>query len=309
LANGCGEIEAVARLAVALVPFWEVQGSLREGRHWLDTVLAATDRLPAELLTNVLVATGELAFWQVDLGTAAARFEESLALARTLGDRSAIATAVTWLGAARGAQGAFAEAERLLAEGITLHEALQNDSGSAWALFNWGRALGNRGAANTHHPDYLGAVPPLERSLARYCALGDVRFSAITATHLGAVLVRIEQHERAVPLLREGLTGLRAVGDHAYLFPSLLTLAAVAAWTNQPVRAARLLGGVEAVALALGTTLAPVNRITQAEALRVIQPRLAPAALDAALNAGRAMSLDEVMAEAWAFAHDAAPAP
>ena len=84
-AAGRGEADSVARLAAALVPFWEVQGSLREGRRWLDTVLAATDPLPGALRAKVLLGTGRLAFWQADLGAAAARFEESRALARESG--------------------------------------------------------------------------------------------------------------------------------------------------------------------------------------------------------------------------------
>ncbi len=305
-AEGRGEVETVARLAVALVPFWEVHGSMREGRLWLDTVLAVTSRLPDEVRTKALIGTGQLAFWQVDLGTAATRFEESLALARELGDRPAAAAAVAWLGATRGAQGAFAAAEPLLEEGLALHEALGDESGAAWVLFNWGRALSNRGAVTKSYVDFERAAPPLEASLRRYRALGEVRFGAIAATHLGALMLRLGERERATALLREGLAGLREVGDHAYLFPSLITLAGVAALTEQPIRAARLLGGAEAVAHALGTTLAPVNRVTQEEVLAAIRPHLDPGALDMARNAGRAMRLDEVVAEAWAFVHDAA---
>ena len=306
-AAGRGEADTVARLAVALVPFWEVQGSLREGRRWLDTALAVTNPLPGAPRAKALLGTGRLAFWQADLGAAAARFEESQALARELSDRPAVAAATAWLGAARGAQGAFAAAEPLLEEGLALHEALGDESGAAWAQLNLGRAYGNWGAATRSQDVLARAVPPLEASLRRYRALGDVRFGAISATYLGAVLVRLGDRARSVALLTEGLNGIQTVGDHAFLFPSLIALAMVAALTEQPVRAARLLGGAEAVADALGATLAPVNRVTQTEVLAAIRPHLDPGALDMARNAGRSMSLDDVMAEAWAFAHDAAP--
>jgi hypothetical protein len=171
-----------------------------------------------------------------------------------------------------------------------------------------GRAYGNRGSSTGNAEDFARALPHLEEGLRRYRALGDVRFGAIAATYQGVCLLRLGEREQSVALLREGLDGLRAVGDHAYLFPSLLTLALVAALTGQPVRAARLLGGAEAVAHVLGTTLAPVNRVTQEEVLAAVRPHLDPAALTTARDAGRALSLDAVMAEAWAVAQDA-PAP
>ena len=106
-------------------------------------------------------------------------------------------------------------------------------------------------------------------------------------------------------MLRESLAALRQFGDQAYLFPGLLTLAFVAALTGQPVRAAHLLGGAETVARALGTTLSPVNRVTQEGVLTAIRPHLDSAALTLAQNAGREMSLDALMAEAWTVADDA----
>jgi predicted ATPase/transcriptional regulator with XRE-family HTH domain len=304
-----GEAETVARLAVALVPFWEVHGSLSEGRRWLDAVLAATNPLPGAPRAKALLGAGRLAFWQVDLEAAATRFEEGLALARELGDRLAVAAAIAWLGAARGAQGAFAVAVPLLEESLALHEALGDESGAAWAQLNLGRAYGNWGAATGSQEVLARAVLPLEASLRRHHALGDVRFGAISATYLGVVLVRLGDRARSVALLTEGLDGIRTVGDHAYLFPSLISLALVAALTEQPVRAARLLGASEAVARTLGTSLAPVNRVTQEEVLAAIRPRLDASELTMARDAGRAMSLDAAMAEAWAVAHDAEAVP
>jgi non-specific serine/threonine protein kinase len=247
-----------------------------------------------------------MAFWQVDLPAAAARFDESLALARALDDRPGIATTTVWLGAVRGGQGEFAEAERLLNEGLALHEAEGNEAGAAWALFNLGRAIGNLGGVTGSQDDLARAAPPLEASLQHFRALGDVRRGAMAATLLGPLLLRLDQHERAISLLREGLAALRMFGDEAYLFPGLLTLAFVAALTDQPGRAARLLGGAEMVAQMLGTTLSPVNRVTQGSVLEAIRPRLDPAALAHEQDAGRAMSLDVLMAEAWAVADDAA---
>src|SRR5262249_20140314 len=91
----------IARLAIALTPFWEVSGSMGEGRRWLDAILAAavTASLPATLRLQALLAAGRLAHWQADLPAAEARFAAALAAAHLLDDQEAIAESLTWLGA------------------------------------------------------------------------------------------------------------------------------------------------------------------------------------------------------------------
>jgi predicted ATPase/DNA-binding CsgD family transcriptional regulator/transcriptional regulator with XRE-family HTH domain len=290
-AEGRGAAATGARLAVALVPFWEVHGSLSEGRRWLDAVLAAPGPLPGALRAKALLGTGRLAQWQADLDGAAARFEESRALACELGERLTVAESLTWLGTVRRRQRADADAVRLLQDGLAQHRALGDEWGAALALHNLGMVAANEGA-------FAQAVPFLEESLRHYRALGDVRSIAIAGLVLGTCLTVAGNLERAVGLLREGLAGLRAVADQAYLLSGLLTLAWLAAWMGQPIRAARLLGAAEALREALDATLAPVNRNSQDQALDWIRPRLGAAELAAAVAAGRALAPDEAIEEA-----------
>jgi non-specific serine/threonine protein kinase len=203
-------------------------------------------------------------------------------------------------------------AEPLLEDGIALHEALGDHWGAAWAQCSLARCLGNRGTVTKDPGDFAQALPPLEESLGRFRTLGDIRFGAIAAIYLGITLLLLGETAPSAALLKEGLEGILSVGDQAYLLPSLITLALVAALTEQPVRAARLLGGAESVADAIGATLAPVNRVTWEKVLATIRPHLDQAALDEAQDAGRTMGLDLVMAEVWAVTNDAAaprPAP
>ncbi|MGH2586940.1 MAG: ATP-binding protein, partial [Dehalococcoidia bacterium] len=252
-----GDVETVAWLAVALVPFWAVQGTMSEGQRWLEVAVA--DDHPRPLLPALRVpaflGAGRLAYWQLDLEQAVARFETGLALARGLGDRRAIADALTGLGTVRGRQMAFDEATRLLRESLSLHNALGDEAGAAWALFHLGMAAGNQ-------DDWRSSVALLEESLERYRALGNVRFVAMTCMNLGAALTGLGKFEQATGLIREGLTGLRAVGERAFMLSGLLTLAWVAVRTEQPARAARLLGAAAALRTTTGAILGPVNRRT-----------------------------------------------
>jgi tetratricopeptide (TPR) repeat protein len=292
-ADGRGEVETVARLAVALVPFWEVHGNLREGRRWLDRVLAATSPMPGELRAKALLGTGRLAQWQADLEGAAARFEESRALASELGDRRTIAESLTWLGTVRRRQRADADAVRLLEDGLAEHRALGDEWGSALALYNLGMVAANEGS-------FARAAPLFDESLRLYHALGDVRLTAVAGLGLGTCLTVTGDRERAVGLLRESMAGLREVADQAYLLSGLLTMAWVSARVGQPTRAARLIGAAEALREALGATLAPVNRDSQEQALDWIRPRLSAAELAAAVDAGRGLAPVDAIEEALA---------
>jgi non-specific serine/threonine protein kinase len=288
-----GDVETVARLAVALVPFWAVHGTMSEGRRWLEAALAGDHPRPLSpaLRVTAFLGAGQLAYWQLDLEQAVVRFEAGLALARGLGDERAIANALTGLGTVRGRQMAFEEATHLLRESLSMHQALGNETGAAWALFHLGMAAGNQ-------DDWRSSIELLEESLERYRALGNGRFAAMTCMNLGAALTGLGNFERATGLIREGLTGLQAVGERAFMLSGLLTLAWVAACAKQPDRAARLLGAGAALRTTTGAILGPVNRRTHDMVFDMIRPRLGQTALDDALARGRTMSLDEAIEEA-----------
>src|SRR5207237_10589537 len=93
-----GQAGTAARIGVALTRFWSAGSHIRESREWLDRILAAPGGLPDLLHVDVLYSAGMLARYQGHHGPANALAEQSLALARAVPDRSAIARALTLLG-------------------------------------------------------------------------------------------------------------------------------------------------------------------------------------------------------------------
>ena len=272
-----GAVEDGLRVAVDLVAYCEVRGHLGEGRRWLDVVLAEHERLSPTGRRSARLAAGRLAFWHGDLGAAVTHLEAVSADAATTSHRDADrdADALTWLGAALGAQGAFEAAESTLLEALALQEARNDAWGAAWALFNLGRVGGNRTMQGTReHADMLRTSELTGESVRRFRALGDLRFMAIASMYQGIILVHVGERTRPAHLLREGLAGLQAVGERGFLFPCVIALSVVAIVLDQPERAARLLGAAEALGQALGTALAPVNRRTHESAVNRIRPRL-----------------------------------
>ena len=94
------ETGAGLRLAAALGGFWRLRSASAEGRVWLETFLAqpAVDDAPIGVRIVALRWAGELAGLEGDIGTAEARLAESLALARSAGDKRGTAAALGALG-------------------------------------------------------------------------------------------------------------------------------------------------------------------------------------------------------------------
>ena len=153
-------LQALARIGIVLVPFWEVRGYLSEGRRWLDLALGRrrspdasadgevafpdrADYLSPSQRARALIGAARLAQWQADLDRADALLEEGVVLTRDFNDQRLTAEALTWLGTVRRRRGEYDEAERLLRESVSMHEAHGDAGGAAWALCNLGSVIRN----------------------------------------------------------------------------------------------------------------------------------------------------------------------
>lgn len=117
-------IELCFRLAAALRPYWEWQGYLTEGRHWLNAVL----ELPLEIeesksilaaRAKALSEASRLVCLQNEQIKATEIAEESILLWRQLDDPCGLAMALLHRGWAAHAQGEYQLAERIYLEGIS----------------------------------------------------------------------------------------------------------------------------------------------------------------------------------------------
>ena len=93
------ESDVGPRLAGALWRFWQVRGYLREGRAWLERLLAtAMPAEPTSARARALNAIGFLAFLQGDYETAQPLLAESVEIWRALDDRRGLVESLTNLG-------------------------------------------------------------------------------------------------------------------------------------------------------------------------------------------------------------------
>jgi hypothetical protein len=202
-----GGEEVALRLAGALAPFWEIAGHLREGRAWLERVLARGEGVSGAILAKALAGASALAWAQGDPQRAEALGERALRLYRELDDgRGIVEVASNVLVFGAFYRGEMEAAERLAQESQARADALADP---------WSQARARDAVAALHAAQGdLEAVAALRaESLRLYRAAGDTRGVALTVSRLAGLAVRQGAYAQAAQRGAEAQGLFEELGD------------------------------------------------------------------------------------------------
>ena len=286
-----GEASLALRLAAALWEFWWVRGYLAEGRGWLDAALARGRIAAPELRARALHAAGSLATRQGDYESAAALFEESLALWEELDDPAGTARSLLSMGTVAAEQGDQERAIELSEQASELYGESGDKRGHALAISNLGGIALERG-------EYARAAALSEQAYGLFEALEDSEGMAFALVNQGFAALSEGRHDRAVELLREALRRLAELEFRDVIGYCFEGLAAVLALTGRGEEAAKLLGAAEALRESLGVGLAPAEQATHDQTVAAVLEALGEEPFAAAWRAGRELALEEAVAYA-----------
>jgi predicted ATPase/DNA-binding SARP family transcriptional activator len=289
------EPELALRLAGSLWRFWYVRGYFSEGRRWLERVLSAAGAPTSHACAKVLYGTTALAYSQGDFANARSCGEKHLAVCRGLGDQRGVASALSDLGNVATAEGDFGRATSLLEESRALSLSL----GDGWAGAASTNNLGN--IALTQR-EYGRAQVLFEESLGLYRALADTQGIAVSLFNVGVVAVSRRRYPDAVQPLEESLRIAQEIGSTQIVAYCLEALAAVIAAGGDALRAARLLGGAEALREAIGASHEPYERELYEGTVAGVRGQLEEDAFRQEWAAGRREELDDLIAAAHSAA-------
>jgi tetratricopeptide (TPR) repeat protein len=285
--HATGDVERELRLAVAVNQLRWVRSHLREQRHLLIEALARADDVDVGVRADARASLALAAFFLGDLDEWRRSADESLELARALGDdrRTEWALRVRTFG-----EHDLAERRRLLGEAEELTRRFGDDGALAWVLHMIGLTAAEEGA-------YAEARARLEESLALNRALGRAFETANTLSDLGFVAVSDGRYEPARDVLREALRIGLDLGADDLAACCLVWIAAVALGYADATRAARLLGAAASVFARTGTVFeanyAPLVDRTNAEVRRALGR-----SFEREWEAGKALSLEQAAAVA-----------
>jgi predicted ATPase/DNA-binding SARP family transcriptional activator len=228
-ALGAGEPDDVGWILGAVYAFLISRGHLREALEWVETALAARDRLSPDALAETLVAGGELARFAGDLRRAIELKQELVSADRKTRRPNWKAATLIDLGEIALDQGDFALARQYAEEGA----AAGGGARPFLCFAELALRLGDLGSAESHALTALGG---LEQGAFNYAC--GLEILAETARRSG-------DDARARELFREALTSFAKLGDGGGIADSLDGLARVAAAEGEADRAGRLHGAAE----------------------------------------------------------------
>ena len=193
------------RLANALRLFWETRGSCREGRQWLQSLLASEVGTTAER-ASAFKNMGYLAMVEGDMETAGHMYTQSLTLFRQDNNRRGIGDVLNNMGIAAWWQADYAEARSLYEQSLAIDRELDDPYSQAGVLANLGLVA-------QCQADYGQARLFLEESLALRRTAGDQRGIASTLLNLGVVSVDDEDLATGTEYCEQSLTIFRSLGQ------------------------------------------------------------------------------------------------
>ena len=293
----------VARVLLFLGHVADRQGDLAGARTRFEEALAIgrqTDNAP--LIGSALINLGIIADQQGNYAGAVNHYEEALTIFRHLGDRRLESIALDNLGIVARSQGNLAEATRLFEDAI----AVSHEVGDAWGVAG---TLGNLGGIALQSGDLERARTYYEESLEGFHALGDRRGIANTLDNLGMVARQAGDLPRAAALHGEGLELVWELGDRIGVAFGLEGIAAVLGAIGKPEQMVRIYAAVDALRTTLDAPLPPENQSEYDQAVAAARAQLGDTRFDEIWQAGRALAVEEAVAEGLALARELSVTP
>jgi len=278
------------RLVCALKGYWIGRGLLTLGFRATVEALARIDfRRRDYLRCRGLFDAGQLCCFMGRHADAQGYLEESLEIAREIGDQTMIASVYPPLVMAAVGLGDVIKARLCSEEAVTLARTLGKRRELAVALNSLAQLHRMEGRLSVAAPLYDEVL-----SLAR--ELGDQNSIAISLLNIVMVSIDQNQGERARPLLKKILAittrvGLRPVGQSA-----LEVTAGLSAWYEEWTKAAQFFGAAEAQAERAGLRRDAVDEAFLAPWMAKARTALSESVFQTTADKGRLLAYEDALA-------------
>lgn len=284
-----GRSEAALEIAASLWRYWQQRGHLAEGRQVLDRLLGPGGDARTVACARALAGLGGVAYWQGDFAAAGKAYARALEIARTLDDRSGLASALYDEGFVAAVTGDHATARADYEESLGIYAALGDQPGVVrvrealvFLMFLQG--------------EFVAAKALQEENLRTFRDAGEPFRLANGLNLLSAAQLKSGDVRAARASQAEALGVFRAAGDMQGVVRVLVLAAAVAVAAGDLTLAARLSGAVDTLREPLGDVATPVQILGLEDPAKASRVGLGEAAFEEAYQAGRTASLEEIIA-------------
>jgi predicted ATPase len=297
--EGVSAREINLRMATAMRAYWEWQGLLMEARYWLHAALELPiDRQASPTLlaarARALSQAARLMVLQNDQEKALDLADQSITLWRQLNDPPGLANALFHRAWALHGRGQYATAREVYQEAL---ESLSSET-DTWL---YAQILLCMAATAGFTSDFEHARLYYERCRALFEQIGDKSGIADSWKDQGGILIIAGEYDEAISCLLTSIQICRQLNHKQYIATALgsLSFAFGLREGSDPqaasLRSARVQGAAESLMAAIG--LIPWTDTTPfIQAIRQhIRSRVDEKDWQAALEAGRALSLDQAL--------------
>ena len=265
-------------------PLWLSRGYLAEGSEWMDQLLAIHTAGTLARARALLLA-GDFARYRGDFPKQSFLIEESLALARTLGDKKRIAWSLMEMGLVERDFRRYSAAVPFLEESLSLFQELNED---LWVC----RTAFLLAETHTANGNLESAKPLLERGL-EICRVENDKWQISWGLEALGNVKRLEGDlEQASQFYRESLHLKVSVKDKVGIIYALEAFAQLAATQKQFKRAAVLWGAAERLSQTIKLHLIPTKLEIYNSLIPITRDQLGEDEFNAAWNEGQSMQLE-----------------
>lgn len=241
-----GQVEAAARLAIAIHYFLYYSDHFVEGNRWFLKVLDKIDQVSRHYLPSLHISAGKIAYRVIEPERGREHHGQALALSRELGDRlneawALIYLAVTAVATPEEHKQAFKWGE----QGIAIFRELGEKPGVAQGLNALGEVARSAG-------DYQRAREVYEACLEVSKETGELIRQTMVIGNLGFVEYYEGNYERALELSKKYLLWMNRNFDTHHTMSGLAAVSGPLGMLGQPVKAARLLSASSAFMIQIG---------------------------------------------------------
>lgn len=275
------------RLAAALWRFWFQRGYLREGRTWLESLLALEPNRDSAARAKAYVALGGLAYWLSDIEATEDAYQTAMDLYSQIGDRDGEAEAAYNLSFVPGLRNDPEESRRRFEASLALAREIGNPHLVA-------RNQLSLATAALAAEDAQQGLAFAREALSFFRQLGDA-FHLNWALGLEAAAHLLQnQPQKAREAYLEALQGVIGIKDLPLIGATLEEICALESSVGHHVEAMHLLGAALEIKESTGASL-PGPRRARWNMEEVARQTIGAEAVDNALAKGRLFTLEEAV--------------
>jgi predicted ATPase/DNA-binding CsgD family transcriptional regulator len=306
-----GDGATLLRLSTALGPLWSGLGHQREGLHWLTVALDRADAVtPAPLVVRAQILATRLATTVGDFSRAESLAVTADRLAVQSGTPTALADSACTLGNLARGLGDQTSARLHYETALAIYRDLNDSYNTGYTLIQLAK-LGDLGLPERpgNQADIAAAQAMSREALTIYQALGNIWGMARAINHISYLELKAGRYSESATFAAEALTLFSQSGNLSEGSQCIENLADAAGALGRGELSARLYGMAEGLQERLGTPMWPTYRTEYEQEVGRVRALLDPGTMEAAWQAGRALSDEEMVAEALAAGTELEAAP